>query len=678
MATLLLQAAGAAVGGMLGGPFGAVLGRAVGAVAGAVVDRNLLGSGGGDRVGPRVTALAGVSSTEGAAIARVYGRARVGGQMIWATRFEETSTTRAGGGGGKSVGRAPTQTTYAYFANFAIALCEGRIAEVRRIWADGKEIDQTKFTIRFYAGDESQTPDPLIVAKEGADNAPAYRGVAYVVFERVPLAEFGNRIPQLTFEVVRPVGGLCDMIRAVDLIPGASEFAYSPLALTQTAGFGATSSENRHQMLRGSDWTASLDTLQALCPNLRSVALVVSWFGDDLRAGQCTIAPRVENATKTIIGADWSVAGVSREAARIVSYVDGRPAYGGTASDQSVVDAITDLRARGLSVTFYPFVMMDIAAGNALADPWTGAATQPPFPWRGRVTCDPAPGVAGSVDASATAGMQVSSFFGSPSPGEAEWSFRRFVLHYANLCADAGGVDAFLVGSELAALTRVRSASGVYPAADALAQLAADCKAILGSSTKVSYAADWTEYGAHVLDGGEVRFPLDVVWSSSSVDFVGIDAYWPLSDWRNGADHLDWTDARSVYDSNYLRSRMASGEGFDWYYADGDARLAQDRSAISDGAYGKPWTYRVKDLAGWWSNAHYERVEGIELSEPTGWSPQSKPIWIVETGSPAVDRGSNAPNVFPDPKSSESGAPWFSRGARDDLIQRRTLEAFLG
>ena len=75
-----------------------------------------------------------------------------------------------------------------------------------RVWADGKPLDLTGLTVRTYIGDETQTPDPLIVAKDGV--APAYRGLAYVVFERLPLENFGNRIPQLSFEVVRPIGQL--------------------------------------------------------------------------------------------------------------------------------------------------------------------------------------------------------------------------------------------------------------------------------------------------------------------------------------------------------------------------------------------------------------------------------------------------------------------------------------
>ena len=533
--------------------------------------------------------------------------------------------------------------------------------------------------MRIYAGDEKQAPDPLIVAKEGADHAPAYRGLAYFVFERLALADYGNRVPQLSFEVVKPVAGLGAMIRGVDLIPGATEFGYSVGALTARSAPGVSASENRHQLFAPSDWVASLDALQALCPNLTSVAFVVSWFGDDLRARGCTIAPRVEKPVKEVLNTAWSVAGLTRAHARVVSQVDGGPAIGGTPSDDTVIAAIRDLKARGLSVVFYPFVMMDVPADNGLPDPWTGGASQPAFPWRGRVTCDPAPGRPGSPDATGGAGAQVASFFGPSSPGASDWCYRRFILHCAGLCAQAGGVDAFLIGSELASLTRVRSAPGVYPAADALALLAGDVKRLLGSGVKVSYGADWTEYGAHVLNGGaEVRFPLDVVWASPNVDFIGIDSYFPLSDWRDGASHADAALASSVYDVAYLRSRMAAGEGYDWFYADNAARLAQQRSPISDGAYGKPWMFRAKDLFGWWSNAHFERSGGRELAQPTYWIPQGKPFWLTEIGCPAVDRGANAPNVFVDPKSSESALPPFSRGFRDDLMQARALEAIIG
>lgn len=680
MATLVLEAVGSVVGQFVGGPIGAVVGQMAGAFGGAFLQSPNAPEA-RYRVGPRLSAVAGVSSMEGAPVPRVYGRARIGGQMIWATRFvEQANVTFTPGASGKASAprTAPAfDISYSYFANVAIGLCEGPIAFVRRVWADGQELDLTTVTMRVYRGDERQESDPLIVATEAPGTVPAYRGLAYVVFDRLPLAGFGNRVPQFTFEVVRPVEGLGAMIRAVDIIPGATEFGYQPTLRMTFPGPGVSVKENRNQSWAASDWTASLDALQALCPNLESVALIVVWFGDDLRAGHCTIAPRVDLRNKMMwlaMGAgDWSVAGAPRAAARLVSQADGRAAYGGTPSDDSVIAAIRDLKARGLSVVFYPFVMMDIPAGNALPDPWSGAPGQPAYPWRGRIVCDPAPGRPASVDATAAAAAQIAAFFGSPAPGPSEWSYRRFVLHYADLCATAGGVDAFLVGSELVALTRVRAAPGLYPAAQALATLANDVKSLLGAATKISYAADWTEYGAHVV-GDELRFPLDVVWGASAVDFVGIDAYWPLSDWRDG-DHLDLGEADTVYDLDYLTRRFAAGEAYDWHYESGAARSAQTRSPIVDGAYGEHWTYRQKDIVGWWSHSHVERVGGVKRQESTAWTPCAKPVWLIETGCAAIDRGANAPNVFPDAKSSEGGAPYFSRGFRDDLMQARFLEA---
>jgi hypothetical protein len=239
MTTLVFQAAGTAIGGVVGGPLGASIGGFAGALGGAA----LSGIGGSQRsprvvIGPRLKIMDGITSTEGAPIARVYGRTRIGGQMIWATRFFEvisasvTPATSSGGKGGGSAasGRSSGEIDYSYnyYANFAIGLCEGPIAFVRRIWADGTEIDLTLMGPRVYTGTETQEPDPLIIAKEGAENAPAYRGLAYVVFESLPLASFGNRIPQLTFEVVKPISGLAGMIRAVDIIPGATESGISP------------------------------------------------------------------------------------------------------------------------------------------------------------------------------------------------------------------------------------------------------------------------------------------------------------------------------------------------------------------------------------------------------------------------------------------------------------------
>ncbi len=249
------------------------------------------------------------------------------------------------------------------------------------------------------------------------------------------------------------------------------------------------------------------------------------------------------------------------------------------------------------------------------------------------------------------------------------------ILHYAKLCAAAGGVEVFLIGSELRGLTRLRDAANAFPFVEMLRDLAVEVKAILPAA-KISYAADWSEYfGYHPSDGsGDVYFNLDTLWASSAIDFIGIDNYMPLADWRDGQTHLD-VSAGSIYSESYLASGIAGGEGFDWYYASQSDRDNQIRTAISDGAYGKPWVYRNKDLVSWWGNPHFNRPGGIEAVVATAWVPQSKPIWFTEAGCPAVDKGANQPNVFYDAKSSESAFPYYSGGQRDDVMQHRFLTA---
>ena len=105
MTTLVLQAAGSAIGSFFGGPIGAIVGRAAGALAGSAIDGALFAGKPQVVEGPRLKEMDGLGASEGAAIPRLYGRAKLGGQLIWATRFEEqvtTSTRKAGGGKGLS------------------------------------------------------------------------------------------------------------------------------------------------------------------------------------------------------------------------------------------------------------------------------------------------------------------------------------------------------------------------------------------------------------------------------------------------------------------------------------------------------------------------------------------------------------------------------------------------
>jgi hypothetical protein len=641
-----------------------------------------------DREGPRLDGLSVQTSTEGAFVPIVYGRMRLAGQVIWMGPVTERARTSGGGKGG------PEVTEYQYAASFAVALCEGPISGVGRIWANGEILNHDAAVMRLHTGGENQAPDPLIEAVEG--RAPAYRGLAYMVFEDLPLDAFGARLPNLSFEVLGAGAveseepQLEQLVQGVCLIPASGEFAYATEPVFREVREGEERAENVHTSRAFTNLEAALDDLEARLPNVKSVALVTSWFGTDLRCDQCQIRPGVETREKRTRPLSWRAAGLDRGNAHLVSQRDGAPVYGGTPSDETIVACIRALKARGYQVTLYPFILMDIPGDTVPGDPH-GGGFQPAYPWRGRISSSPAPGQPGTPDQSALATAQVNAFFGGARAsdfslngdevrysGSEDWGFDRFILHHAMLAKAAGGVESLLIGSEMVALNQVRSDRTSYPAVARLKALAAEVRSLVGPGVTLSYAADWSEYAGHAPgDGsGDRLFHLDPLWADPNVDYIGIDWYGPLSDWREGEAHAD-AAAGSIHDRGYLSARVEGGEGGDWYYASEADRAAQIRTPITDGAYGEDWIWAYKRLSDWWSNPHHDRVDGVRTSTPTDWTPGMKPVRFVELGCPAVDKGSNQPNVFIDPKSAESRAPHFSTGARDDLIQRRYIETVL-
>ena len=699
MATILLGAAGAALGSSIGGSLlgvsAAALGRAAGASLGGLIDQKLSGQQNRTIESGKIDSFRLQSGTEGAPIGRATGRNRIAGQVIWASDFVEAIASNTSGGGKFNTKPTVTTQAYSYSISLALALCEGEIVKVGRIWADGQEISRSDLAMTVYAGTADQEPDLTIASLEGVDKTPAFRGTAYVVFDNLQLANFGNRVPQFNFEVFRRAEPknierttVNDLLQGVALMPGSGEYVLATTPVNYSADYGVNQSANVHTNRGQADIIHVLDDLSTDLPNANSVLLVSSWFGDDLRCGSCNLEPKVEQLEIDGAQMPWNVSGTSRWVAREVSKDDGRPVFGGTPSDQSVLEAIAAISSQGKDVVFYPFVMMDIQQGNGLTDPW-GGVEQAVIPWRGRVTASVAPGRNGTPDKTASIREEIDAFFGNAQvseftpigqtvqfTGSQQWSYRRFILHYAHLCALAGGVDAFCIGSELRGLTSLRDEVSLFPVVEHLIKLADDVRQILGPDTKIGYAADWTEYfGYQPADGsGDLFFHLDELWSHDNIDFVGIDNYMPLSDWRDSSDHLDvgWGFNANL---DYLKSNIEGGEGFDWYYASVFDREAQIRTPITDGAYDEPWVYRYKDIRNWWQQWHFDRIAGVRQSGPTTWQPQSKPIWFTEFGFPAVDKGTNQPNVFIDPKSSESSAPYFSNLEQDPVLQANGLRA---
>ncbi|MEQ1688245.1 MAG: phage tail protein [Sphingopyxis sp.] len=239
MATLVLTTIGTAVGGPLGGAIGAMLGQAV--------DARIFAPPG--RKGPRLSDLRIQTSSYGTAIPRVLGRMRVSGTVIWATDLVEHRNRTSGGKG------RPSTTNYSYSASFAVALSSRAIVDVGRIWAEGNMfrgldgVFKSPTGFRLYTGDEDQAVDPLIASAEGVTNCPAYRGIAYAVFEDMDLSPFGNRIPSLSFEVMSSGDALRLSEVLVDALDGPNSAAASPV-IEGAVQLGATRRDSVNELLR--------------------------------------------------------------------------------------------------------------------------------------------------------------------------------------------------------------------------------------------------------------------------------------------------------------------------------------------------------------------------------------------------------------------------------------------
>ncbi len=189
MGSVIFSTIGQAVAGPLGG--------AAGAMAGSAFDSAL----GGRNRRYRVPEFRAPTSAYGDPVPEIFGVSRVSGVLIWALPFARSGRTKGG-----------SSDRSAYTASFAIALSARPIDRVGRVWADGRLIRSADgvfgldCTMRVHRGVADQEVDPLIVAAEGLATCPAYRRLAYVVFEDFSLATFGNRIPALSFEVIADAG----------------------------------------------------------------------------------------------------------------------------------------------------------------------------------------------------------------------------------------------------------------------------------------------------------------------------------------------------------------------------------------------------------------------------------------------------------------------------------------
>jgi len=476
-------------------------------------------------------------------------------------------------------------------------------------------------------------------------------------------------------------------IFGVCLLPATGEFTYDTLpAQGKKTTATVFSSINTYFASTGTktDCSYALDQLAAAHPECQTVALVCAWFGDSTDAAACRIYPAtnyIGGAFKTFSNgvwtpSDWQVSGLTQTSSGLIpiSTENGASVYGGTPSDQSVVRCIRDLRARGYRVVFYPFVLMDA----------------PSKPWRGRIGL--------TSDRTATTTQTVNAFLGNANASQftrdaanltvgysgepLDFTYRRFILHYANLCVIAGGVDLFLIGSELRGLETLRGpnwtpagtidANGCaqwdYPFVAGLSQLAADVRGVFDAAglhrdlgaykNLIAYSPDWSTWNGWQHPGANGQWPhLDQLFASSNIDLVAFDNYLPLSDWTLGDGGLDchnWNAPKptrwpptaedmnglglpgqpTLRNAAYLAANIEGGEGFNWYYDNSESGGVGLDPLGTDQRCSRPLGDRVtqtrhpfaanqqlltrKGLRWWWNNRHRAVYDN---GDGTGWSP---------------------------------------------------------
>lgn len=197
--------AGAVIGFIVGGgPQGALYGAQIGMSVGGLLDPPK-----GPKIeGPRLNDLSVQTATYGAVIPRVYGTVALNGNIFWLENNKLKEVARKSKSGGKGGGKKATTTTYSYYATFAVGLCQTQLAGVRRIWMGSKLIydagsvgleaviasNRNSALFTLHLGSDTQLPDARMQATLGVANTPAYRGLAYLVFNDYPLAEHGNSL----------------------------------------------------------------------------------------------------------------------------------------------------------------------------------------------------------------------------------------------------------------------------------------------------------------------------------------------------------------------------------------------------------------------------------------------------------------------------------------------------
>jgi len=172
-------------------------------------------------VKPDYTGLQLQTSVSALPIPIVWGKTKAAANVVWYANFQ----THGDGGGGKG-GLFASPTGYSYTADLVMALSEGPISGVGRIWRDQSTYTLADLGLSFFNGATPQTTWGYLAAKHPVQALP-YQGTAYVCGASYALgsnASIGNH----NFEIVGLLAGTG--INGVDADPAQtiSDFLTNP------------------------------------------------------------------------------------------------------------------------------------------------------------------------------------------------------------------------------------------------------------------------------------------------------------------------------------------------------------------------------------------------------------------------------------------------------------------
>ncbi|WP_293787443.1 glycoside hydrolase TIM-barrel-like domain-containing protein [uncultured Pedobacter sp.] len=304
------------------------------------------------------------------------------------------------------------------------------------------------------------------------------------------------------------------------------------------------------------DFTYTVEENLSRLTEVDTCVMWLNWFSEGFINPTVVKAGISQDVKAEIADGVWTAGGYSKDTALQISNVID---LAGTQNDQSFINGARYLQERGYKVGFAPIVRFinnsDINNKER---------------WRGEVIF--------SEESSVHAWIE---------------SYRTFVEYYLELSSDAGiDLSLIYIGSEMVTLSTNSNAAIRNKWFVTLKQLAASARHYFPAS-KITYAADWTEFGYT-----NNQFFMDWLWADPNIDHPGIDYYMPILE-----EHSD--------DVGTIKKGFIAGELMDYYYSGHTSEYrkysvsnGKGKSALSKTKMSVQ--YGLKNIRSFINNQHYQ------------------------------------------------------------------------